>query len=44
MLAPRHLRHLFADRGYDQDKYPRQLRHLGIIPRIARRGPARPTV
>ena len=31
-------RELFADRGYDHDKYRRQLRQRGITPRIARRG------
>ncbi len=31
-------RELFADRGYDHDKYRRQLRARGITPRIARRG------
>jgi transposase len=30
-------RELFADRGYDFDKYRRLLRERGIIPRIARR-------
>jgi transposase len=33
-------RELFADRGYDQDKYRHQLRARGITPRIARRGVA----
>jgi hypothetical protein len=33
-------RELFADRGYDHDKYRRQLRARGITPRIARRGVA----
>ncbi|WP_106974220.1 IS5 family transposase [Kitasatospora phosalacinea] len=38
---PRHRpRRLFADRGYDYDKYRRILRHRGITPRIARRGVA----
>ena len=31
---------LFADRGYDFDKYRRLLRKRGITPRIARRGQA----
>jgi transposase len=31
-------RELLADRGYDHDKYRRQLRARGITPRIARRG------
>ena len=31
-------RELFADRGYDHDKYRRLLRARGITPRIARRG------
>jgi transposase len=31
-------RELFADRGYDFDKYRRALRGRGIAPRIARRG------
>jgi transposase len=31
---------LFADRGYDHDKYRRKLRSNGIRPRIARRGEA----
>jgi transposase len=31
---------LFADRGYDHDKYRRLLRARGITPRIARRGTA----
>jgi transposase len=31
---------LFADRGYDFDKYRRLLRKHGITPRIARRGQA----
>lgn len=36
---PRHRpRRLFADRGYDYDKYRRILRRRGITPRIARRG------
>lgn len=30
-------RHLFADRGYDHDKYRRLVRARGIIPVIARR-------
>ena len=29
---------LYADRGYDHDKYRRQLRARGVRPRIARRG------
>jgi len=29
---------LFADRGYDHDKYRQALRARGIRPRIARRG------
>jgi transposase len=33
-------RELFADRGYDHDKYRRLLRVRGITPRIARRGVA----
>ena len=33
-------RELLADRGYDHDKYRRQLRARGITPRIARRGVA----
>jgi transposase len=33
-------RQLFADRGYDFDKYRRLLRGRGITPRIARRGVA----
>ena len=33
-------RELFADRGYDHDKYRRQLRARGITPRIAPRGVA----
>jgi transposase len=33
-------RELFADRGYDFDKYRRLLRDRGIRPRIARRGVA----
>ncbi len=33
-------RELFADRGYDHDKYRRLLRARGITPRIARRGVA----
>ncbi|MGW0799450.1 IS5 family transposase [Streptomyces sp. NPDC002692] len=38
---PRHrLRRLFADRGYDYDKYRRLLRARGIMPKIARRGTA----
>ncbi|WP_189272096.1 transposase [Kitasatospora griseola] len=32
--------HVFADRGYDYDKYRRILRRRGITPRIARRGVA----
>ncbi|TXS12791.1 IS5 family transposase [Streptomyces sp. NBC_01201] len=36
---PRHRpRCLYADRGYDFDKYRRLLRHRGIAPKIARRG------
>ncbi|WP_405466722.1 IS5 family transposase [Streptomyces jietaisiensis] len=36
---PRHRpRRLFADRGYDYDKYRRLLRARGITPKIARRG------
>jgi transposase len=36
---PRHRpRGLFADRGYDFDKYRRLLRRRGITPKIARRG------
>jgi transposase len=31
---------LFADRGYDFDKYRRLLRERSIAPRIARRGAA----
>ena len=31
-------RELFADRGYDHDKYHRLLRARGITPRFARRG------
>lgn len=30
-------RHLYADRGYDHDKYRRQVRARGITPHIARR-------
>ncbi|MEU3985690.1 IS5 family transposase [Streptomyces sp. NPDC026672] len=38
---PRHRpRRLFADRGYDYDKYRRLLRLRGITPKIARRGVA----
>jgi transposase len=33
-------RELFADRGYDHDKYRRLLHARGITPRIARRGVA----
>jgi transposase len=33
-------RELYADRGYDHDKYRRLLRARGITPRIARRGVA----
>jgi transposase len=33
-----HPRRLFADRGYDFDKYRRLLRSRGITPKIARRG------
>ena len=33
-------RELYADRGYDFDKYRRLLRQRGIRPRIARRGVA----
>jgi transposase len=36
---PRHRpRRLFADRGYDFDKYRRFIRARGIAPKIARRG------
>ncbi|OKJ09015.1 transposase [Streptomyces sp. CB00316] len=36
---PRHRpRRLFADRGYDYDKYRRLVRARGITPKIARRG------
>lgn len=36
---PRHRpRRLFADRGYDFDKYRRLVRARGITPKIARRG------
>jgi transposase len=31
-------REVYADRGYDHDKYRRMLRALGIRPKIARRG------
>jgi transposase len=31
-------RTLYADRGYDHDRYRRRVRALGITPRIARRG------
>jgi transposase len=31
-------RHLYADRGYDHDKYRRLVRARGITPVIARRG------
>jgi transposase len=31
---------LYADRGYDYDKYRRELRDRGITPKIARRGVA----
>jgi hypothetical protein len=31
-------RTVYADRGYDHDKYRRRLRARGIVPRIARRG------
>lgn len=31
---------LYADRGYDFDKYRRELRRRGITPKIARRGVA----
>ena len=34
----RRLRHLYADRGYDHDKYRDQVRRLQITPVIARRG------
>ena len=34
---------LFADRGYDHDKYRRLVRAKGIRPRIARRGDAHGT-
>ena len=38
---PRHRpRRLFADRGYDYDKYRRMLRARGITPKIARKGTA----
>ena len=38
---PRHRpRRLFADRGYDYDKYRRFLRARGITPKIARKGTA----
>ncbi|MFB7359917.1 IS5 family transposase [Streptomyces gardneri] len=38
---PRHRpRRLFADRGYDYDKYRRPLRALDITPKIARKGTA----
>ncbi|MGW8398014.1 IS5 family transposase [Streptomyces lydicus] len=38
--GPRHRpRRLFADRGYDFDKYRRLIRKRGITPKIARRGP-----
>ncbi|MFB7115145.1 IS5 family transposase, partial [Streptomyces sp. NPDC056291] len=38
---PRHRpRRLFADRGYDYDKYRRLLRARGITPKIARKGTA----
>ncbi|MEE1751136.1 IS5 family transposase [Streptomyces sp. SP18CS02] len=38
---PRHRpRRLFADRGYDYDKYRRRLRARGITPKIARKGTA----
>ncbi|MGW2189386.1 IS5 family transposase [Streptomyces sp. NPDC001719] len=38
---PRHRpRRLFADRGYDYDKYRRLLRARGITPKIARKGSA----
>lgn len=33
-------RRLFADRGYDYDKYLRLLRARGITPKIARKGMA----
>ncbi|WP_344626874.1 IS5 family transposase [Kitasatospora arboriphila] len=36
----RHPRRLFADRGYDYDKYRRILRRLGITPKFAHRGVA----
>jgi transposase len=29
---------IYADRGYDHDKYRRLVRELGIVPYIARRG------
>lgn len=29
---------LYADRGYDRDKYRKQVRDVGIVPVIARRG------
>jgi transposase len=31
-------RHVYGDRGYDHDKYRRQVRARGITPVIARRG------
>jgi transposase len=38
---PRHRpRYLYADRGYDHDKYRRLVRARGITPLIARRGVA----
>jgi IS5 family transposase len=39
--APRRKPHeLYADRGYDFDKYRRLLRERAVVPRIARRGVA----
>ena len=37
---PRSRERLFADRGYDRDKYRRLLRQRGVTPDIARRGTA----
>ncbi|GAA2495721.1 hypothetical protein GCM10010406_34950 [Streptomyces thermolineatus] len=38
---PRHRpKRLFADRGYDYDKYRRLIRARGITPKIARKGTA----
>ncbi len=31
-------RALYADRGYDHERYRRRLRERGIVPKIARRG------